>query len=144
MLRAGARVGLGSDGVICNNTCDLLEEARFGALLQRARGEGNSLAAGDFLRLATLGGAEALGLDEDIGSVEKGKLADLCAVNLDAPHLEPVLDVEAAVLWSASARDVILTVVEGEVLYDGKELRRLDPAFLREPLGAIREKLSKP
>ena len=83
-----------------------------------------------------------MGLDENIGSIEEGKFADLCAVNLDAPHLEPILDVEAAVLWSASARDVILTVVEGEVLYDGKELRRLDSAFLREPLEAIREKLS--
>lgn len=142
MLKAGARVGLGSDGVICNNTCDLLEEARFGALLQRAGGEEDIPGTGEFLRLATLGGAEALGLDENIGSIEEGKFADLCAVNLDAPHLEPILDVEAAVLWSASARDVILTVVEGEVLYDGKELRRLDSAFLREPLEAIREKLS--
>ena len=142
MLREGARVGLGSDGVVCNNTCDLLEEARFGALLQRAGGEEDILGAGDFLRLATLGGAAALGLDGDIGSIEEGKLADLCAVNLGAPHLEPVLDVEAAVLWSASARDVILTVVEGEVLYDGRELRRLDEAFLSEPLETIREKLS--
>ena len=142
MLREGARVGLGSDGVVCNNTCDLLEEARFGALLQRAGGEEDILGAGDFLRLATLGGAAALGLDGDIGSIEEGKLADLCAVNLDSPHLAPVLDVEAAVLWSASARDVILTVVEGEVLYDGRELRRLDEAFLSEPLETIREKLS--
>ena len=142
MLREGARVGLGSDGVVCNNTCDLLEEARFGALLQRAGGEEDILGAGEFLRLATLGGAAALGLDGDIGSIEEGKLADLCAVNLDSPHLAPVLDVEAAVLWSASARDVILTVVEGEVLYDGRELRRLDEAFLSEPLETIREKLS--
>ena len=89
-------------------------------------------------------GPDGAGAPPGSGSVEEGKIADLCAVGLDGPHLEPVLDVEAAVLWSASARDVILTVVEGEVLYDGKELMRLDPAFLREPLGAIREKLSAP
>ena len=142
MLEEGISVGLGSDGVICNNTCDLLEEARFGALLQRAVGKAGCPPAGEFLRLATLGGAEALGIDGDIGSIEEGKLADLCAVGLDAPHLQPVLDVEAAVLWSASARDIILTVVEGEVLYDGKSLVRMDPSALREPLESIRAKLS--
>ena len=89
----------------------------------------------------TLGGAEALGLTGDIGSLEAGKLADLCAVGLDAPHLQPVLDVEATVLYSASARDVVLTVVEGEVLYDGKSLARSDPRSLEEPLAAIRRKL---
>ena len=141
MLAEGIRVGLGSDGVICNNTCDLLEEARFAALLQRAGSEEDYPSAGDFLRLMTLGGAEALGLADDIGSIETGKLADLCAVGLEAPHLQPVLDVEATVLYSASARDVVLTVVEGEVLYDGKSLARSDPRSLEEPLAAIRRKL---
>ena len=141
MLAEGIRVGLGSDGVLCNNTCDLLEEARFAALLQRAGSEEDYPSAGDFLRLMTLGGAEALGLTGDIGSLEAGKLADLCAVGLAAPHLQPVLDVEATVLYSASARDVVLTVVEGEVLYDGKSLARSDPRSLEEPLAAIRRKL---
>lgn len=141
ILEAGIRVGLGSDGVICNNTCDLLEEARFGALLQRAAGEAGCPPAKEFLRLATLGGAEALGFAGDTGSIEEGKFADLCAVGLDRPHLQPVLDVEAAVLWSASARDVILTVVEGEVLYDGKSLQRLDYSALEKPLESIRKKL---
>ena len=142
MLEAGARVGLGSDGVVCNNTCDLLEEARFAALLQRAGRESVCGEAGDFLRLMTLGGAEALGLADSIGSLEAGKLADVCAVDLAAPHFQPVVDVEAAVLYSASARDVILTVVEGEVLYDGKTLARMDPDRLKQPLAAIREKLN--
>ncbi|MCS5626757.1 MAG: hypothetical protein NZ935_04175, partial [Planctomycetes bacterium] len=57
-------------------------------------------------------------------------------------HFQPVVDVEAAVLYSASARDVILTVVEGEVLYDGKILARMDPGFLEEPLATIRGKLN--
>ncbi len=142
MLEAGARVGLGSDGVVCNNTCDLLEEARFAALLQRAGRKSVCGEAGDFLRLMTLGGAEALGLADSIGSLEAGKLADLCAVDLAAPHFQPVIDVEAAVLYSASARDIVLTVVEGEVLYDGKALGRMDPGSLEEPLARIRGKLN--
>jgi len=142
MLAAQARVGLGSDGVICNNTCDLLEEARFAALLQRAGGGETFAGAGDFLRLMTLGGAEAMGLAASIGSLEPGKLADLCAVSLAAPHFQPLFDIEAAVLYSASARDVVLTVVEGEVLYDGESLARLDPLSLDEPLAVIREKLA--
>ena len=142
MLAEGIPVGLGSDGVLCNNTCDLLEEARFAALFQRAGSEESYPAASDFLRLMTLGGAEALGLADSIGSLEAGKLADLCAVGLDAPHFQPVFDVETAVLYSASARDIVLTVVEGEVLYDGKSLARLDPRSLDEPLATIRGKLS--
>lgn len=142
MRAAGARVGLGSDGVVCNNTCDLLEEARFAALVQRAGGEAPSGEAGDYLRLMTLGGAEALGLGDSIGSLEAGKLADLCAVDLAAPHFQPVFDVEAAVLYSASARDIVLTVVEGEILYDGRRPGRLNPHGLNESLEMIREKLS--
>ena len=125
--RPGAQRPLAQGG-LCGASCTV----------ESARGEKERQSGA----LVALGGAEALGLADSIGSLEAGKLADVCAVDLAAPHFQPVVDVEAAVLYSASARDVILTVVEGEVLYDGKTLARMDPDCLKEPLAAIREKLN--
>jgi len=124
LLDAGVTVGLGTDSVASNNRVDLLEEARVAQLLQRAGRHDSALLPSErLLRLATLDGARALGLEERIGSLEPGKDADLCAVSLAAPHVRPVHDPFAALFHSARAPDVVLTVVGGRVLYrDGRFL----------------------
>jgi len=145
MLEAKVRVGLGSDSVVSNNTCDLFEELRLASLLLRAGpddGVGGAWTARDALGLATLAGAEALGLADQVGSLEAGKFADIIAVDLSGPHAEPVHDVEAALVWSASARDVVFTMVEGEVLYEDGRFSRLDEPALRQEIEAIARKLS--
>ncbi|HEX8353442.1 MAG TPA: amidohydrolase family protein [Pyrinomonadaceae bacterium] len=135
MLAAGVGVGLGSDSVASNNTCDLLEEARFAVLGSRAAGEaaggGRMLGAEDALRLLTRGGAEALRLEGLTGALAEGLEADLVAVRLDAAHLTPAYDPAAALVFSASGRDVLLTVVAGrEVFRDGR-VTTLDESDLR-------------
>jgi 5-methylthioadenosine/S-adenosylhomocysteine deaminase len=147
MLGAGVRVGLGSDSVASNNTCDLLEEARFAVLGSRAAGEavggGRMLGAGDALRMMTRGGAEALKLEHLTGALEKGLEADLIAVRLDAAHLTPAYDPAAALVFSASARDVLLTVVAGrEVFRDGR-VTTLDEAALRARVQNIARRLAE-
>ncbi len=118
LLDAGIAVGLGSDSVASNNRIDLLEEARLAQLLQRAtRQDAGTLPAARALRLATLGGAAALGLADRIGSLEPGKDADLCAVALTGPHVQPVHDPVAAVVHAARGADVVLTAVRGRVLH---------------------------
>jgi cytosine/adenosine deaminase-related metal-dependent hydrolase len=93
MLRVGVTTGLGSDSVASNNTCDLLEEARFALLASRAAAEtlegGRMLGANDALQLLTLGGARALQLEHRTGALAAGLDADLIAVRLDAAHQTP-------------------------------------------------------
>ena len=116
----GLRVGLGTDSAVSNNTLDLWEEMRFALLMARAVGEdAEAVTAHDVLFLATLGGAEAMGLAHQVGSLTPGKRADLIAVRLDRPHALPTTDPYAALVYSARADDVALTVCDGEVLYDG-------------------------
>jgi cytosine/adenosine deaminase-related metal-dependent hydrolase len=129
---AGVRVGLGTDSVGSNNRLDLLEEARFAALLQRAtRRSATLLPADELLRLCTLDGARALGMDGRIGTLEPGKDADLCAVSLAAPHVQPVHDPISVLFHAARATDVILTVVAGRILYRDGAVRTLDTDGLR-------------
>ena len=121
-LRAEISVGLGSDSVSSNNVCDLLEESRFAALSARNRPGRESFAtAREVLELATLGGARALGLQDEVGSLEAGKQADIAVVSLTSPGQQPVSDVEAALVFSSGASDVVMTMVGGENVYSGME-----------------------
>ena len=141
LREAGVRVGLGTDSVGSNNRLDLLEEARIASLLQRAAHRSTTLLApAELLRLCTLDGARALGLEGRIGTLEPGKDADLCAVSLAGVHVKPVHDPVAALFHSARGSDVVLTAVRGRVLLrDGTVAtidresaeRRLDDAAAR-------------
>jgi 5-methylthioadenosine/S-adenosylhomocysteine deaminase len=134
MIEANVRVGLGTDSVGSNNRLDLLEEARIASILHRARvARPDVLSPSDLLKLVTIDGARALGLDGTIGTLEPGKAADLCAVSLAAPHVQPVHDPLAAVFHAARGCDVVMTVVDGRVLYRDGQLSTLDAAGL-EPL----------
>lgn len=114
-LDAGITVGLGSDSVASNNVCDLLEESRFAALAARNRPDRKRfITAKEALKAATLGGAQALGLDHLIGTLEPGKQADIAVVSLDHPAQQPINDVEAALVFSSNARDVVMKLVNGE------------------------------
>ncbi|HEX6307214.1 MAG TPA: amidohydrolase family protein [Longimicrobiales bacterium] len=138
LLEAGITVGIGSDSVASNNRIDLLEEARIAQLMQRARlSSAGALGADRLLRLITLDGARALGLDSRVGSLETGKEADLCAVRIDAPHTHPVTDPVATLLFSARGADVVLTMVHGRILYRDGVFHSLDPARVRDRVASV-------
>ena len=131
LIAGNVRVGLGTDSVGSNNRLDLLEEARIASILHRARvGHCDLLSPAALLRLCTIDGARALGVDGVAGTLEPGKDADLCAVSLAAPHVRPVHDPLAAVFHAARGCDVVMTVVQGRVLYRDGRLATLDPAVL--------------
>jgi 5-methylthioadenosine/S-adenosylhomocysteine deaminase len=138
MLGAGVGVGLGSDSVASNNVCDLLEESRFALLASRAAcesvGGGRMLDANDALRLATHGGASAMNMQGVTGSLEEGLEADLVAVRLDAAHQTPAYDPAAALVFSSSGRDVLLTVVAGREVFREGRVTTLDEGELRARL----------
>jgi cytosine/adenosine deaminase-related metal-dependent hydrolase len=121
-IKAGINVGLGSDSVASNNTCDILEEARFATLLTRLDREADSIEAEKALYAATLGGARAMGLDDRIGSLEEGKQADLAIVGLGNAHQNPVSSPIDSLIFSSSGCDVILTVVAGKEIYREKRI----------------------
>jgi 5-methylthioadenosine/S-adenosylhomocysteine deaminase len=138
-LAQGVRVGLGTDSVVSNNTLDLFTEMRSAVLLQRgARGVESCLSARRALELATAGGANALGMAERIGTLEPGKQADLCVLSLEGVHTCPVYDPYAALVFSARASDVVMTMVAGKIIY-----QRGEYPLLREPVQNLRERLHR-
>ena len=127
-IEAGVLVGLGSDSVASNNTCDILEEARFATLLSRAAGD--HVSAAQTLKAATFGGA-----------LTEGSQADLVAVSLRGTHQIPDYDPVATLIFASSGRDVILTVIAGrEVFRDGR-VTGVDEDCLRARLDEISDKL---
>ncbi len=128
---AGVRLGLGSDGCSSSNDLDLWQVMRQAALLARlTTGDPTAGAATDVLRAATIDGARALGLGDLIGSVEVGKRADLVLLDLDAPHLTPVHDVPALLVFAAGRGDVTDVFVDGERVIADRASTRLDISAL--------------
>ncbi len=116
-LAAAIPVGLGSDSVASNNAVDMFEEMRVAAFLQRTRsGDATAITAPEALHLATLGGARALGMAQDVGSLEPGKLADMAVVDLTDPALQPVYDPVAAMVYSANRKNVVATFLGGQAV----------------------------
>lgn len=140
-LEAGIAVGFGSDSVASNNTCDILEEARFAVLVSRAGTCDTSITAVDALATATMGGARCFDLGGQIGELSEGAHADLAVLSLNGPHQVPNHDVAATAIFASSGRDVILTVIAGrEVFRDGCVVG-VDEERLRARMQEITEKL---
>jgi 5-methylthioadenosine/S-adenosylhomocysteine deaminase len=147
-LAQGIRVGLGSDSVASNNTCDLLEEARFALLTARSKSRGSgsdcsgrNLQADEVLRVAVLGGAQALGLEGQIGELREGLQADFAVVSLDGFHQLPSYEAVSTLIFSSSGRDVTLTVVAGREVYRNGRITTVDEDRLRARMKEIAEKL---
>jgi 5-methylthioadenosine/S-adenosylhomocysteine deaminase len=116
MLAGGLRVGLGSDGAASNNRLDLFREMRHAALLAKAAsGDATVANAHQVLRMATLDGAAALGLDARVGSLAEGKFADLCAVRLDDWLLQPCFDPASHLVYAAGRENVSHVWTEGKL-----------------------------
>ena len=143
MVAKAIAVGLGSDSVASNNTCDLLEEARFALLLARSEradkdGEGNHrLSCDDVLHAATLGAARALGLAGQIGELKEGLQADFAVVSLDGAHQIPSYSAADTLIFASSGRDVTLTVVAGREVYRDGRVMTVDEDRLRARMGEI-------
>ena len=127
LLRAGVNVGIGTDGAASNNRLDLFAEMRLAALLAKGgSGDATAMPAHKALECATLGGARALGLQAQTGSIVPGKLADLAAVRLSAPELAPCYDPVSHLVYAAGREHVTDVWVGGERRLAGGELTSLD------------------
>lgn len=126
MLQRGIPVSLGSDGAPCNNNLDLFQEMRLAALIQKPRLGPQALPAEQVFEMATLGGAQALGLEEQVGSIEVGKKADLAILDLERAHALPAQNVYSQLVYSAHSSDVTHTLVDGRILMADRQLLTLD------------------
>ena len=154
MMQGEVNVSLGTDGAPCANTYDMIQEMRLAALLHKgSKRNAKIMSAEDVLEMATIKGAKALGLEEEIGSLEVGKKADFVIIDPSALHcgpfdaeqiLEGGLDPVTTVVFSCSGADVEKVVVDGELLVDNGQLTRCDEKQIkqaaRRTIRRIREK----
>jgi 5-methylthioadenosine/S-adenosylhomocysteine deaminase len=143
LLKAGVNVGLGTDGAASNNTLDMFAEMKTAALLAKGvSGDPTAVPASTALRMATLNGAKALGLDRDLGSLTPGKWADICAVDLDSPETQPVHDVISTLVYAAGREQVSDVWVAGRRLLQERTLPRTDMPALLKRAAAWRERIA--
>lgn len=127
MLRRGVNVGLGTDGAASNHSQDLFDTMKAASLLQKVHHQdAGVIKPYDVLRMATIGGARALGVDALCGTIEVGKRGDLILLDMDSPHNQPVNDIFSQIVHCAKASDVQTVIVDGEILMKDRRLTRLD------------------
>jgi 5-methylthioadenosine/S-adenosylhomocysteine deaminase len=131
MLARGIRVGVGTDGAASNNRLDVFTEMRTAALLAKARsGDAAVVSAHQALRMATIDAAAAIGLQDEIGSLEPGKSADLIAVTLDSVETQPCFDAASHLVYAAGREHVTHAWIAGEPRLEDRRLLTLDSAEL--------------
>lgn len=125
MISRCINVTLGADGAACNNNLDIFQEMRLAGLIQRPRVGVQSLPAKKIVEMATVYGAKALGLEDEIGSIEEGKKADVIIVEKETPHTIPAGDPYATLVYSARGSDVKTVLVDGKILMEDRFLTTL-------------------
>jgi 5-methylthioadenosine/S-adenosylhomocysteine deaminase len=146
LLSHGIQVGIGADGAPCNNNLDMFQEMRLTALIQKVKHGPTVMDARTVLRMATMGGAEVLGLEKEIGSIEVGKLADLQLLDLDDFHTFPSYDVDlfSRIVYSATRGDVNTVLIDGKIVMEHKIVKTIDRTLvLKEADRSIKQLLTR-
>jgi 5-methylthioadenosine/S-adenosylhomocysteine deaminase len=142
-LAAGHPVGLATDGAASNNSQDIFEEMDTAAKLQKiARMDPRALPAVQVVEMATIGGARALHMDKEIGSLEAGKKADLIFVDTSGPHATPMYDVYSQLVYALRGSDVRTVIVDGKVVMENHCMRTLDEEKTLREAHQYQKKLS--
>lgn len=134
-LERGINVSLGSDGAACNNTIDMFNEMRFAALLHKVHSfDPTIIPAQMTLDMATIHGARAIGMEGTLGVIRPGALADITVVDPRESHMMPFSDPVSALVYAARASDVVLTMVNGTILFDGQLCHLDEPRIIEETI----------
>jgi 5-methylthioadenosine/S-adenosylhomocysteine deaminase len=140
LLDRGVHVSIGADGAPCNNNLDMFREMQSAALIQKARlFQPTVMPAHKVFELATLGGAKAMGLENEIGSIEEGKKGDLAILDLSDIHIAPNSggDIISQLVYSAGARDVRTTIIDGRIVMKDRILITLEEKSIREDANRV-------
>ena len=128
-VEEGIPVGLGTDGCASNNNLDMFGEMAAAAKIHKInRQDPTILPAAEVFRMATAGGAEILGLQDETGRLEIGMQADIIIVDLQKPHLTPMYHVDSVLAYAASGSDVKTSIINGKLVMENYQLQSIDPA----------------
>ncbi len=143
-LESGINVALGTDGCASNNNLDMFREMSFAAKMQKGySGDPVKVGCEDVLKMATINGAKALGVEDITGSIELGKSADLIVVDFTAAHMRPVYNYYSHLVYAASGGDVTHTMVAGKWLMKDRELLTIDEEEVFAKIASIAEEIKK-
>ena len=127
LMKAGVKVGLGTDGVASNNDLDLFNEMNTAAILHKLNSlDPTVLDAQSVVHMATMGGARVLGMEKEIGSLEPGKKADMILLDMMQPHAHPIYNIYSLLVYSMKAADVETVLVDGKFIMRDRKLLHLD------------------
>lgn len=125
MLKQGINVTLGTDGQGSGSNLDLFEQMKYTALLQKGIEEDATLIpAYEVLKMATINGAKALGLESQIGSIEEGKKADIILLDLKEAVTNPINDIYADIVYNAKGTNVVTTIINGRIVMEDKKIEQ--------------------
>lgn len=142
LIDNGISVALGTDGQGSTNTLDMFEEIKSAAYLQKVSYEkASAISAEEVLKMATVDGAKVLGLEEDIGTLEVGKKADIIIIDLNKPHLCPVHDLYSTLAYSVNGADVETVIIDGKIVMKDRKIQTLDENEVMEKCNEIVQKL---
>lgn len=143
MFKAGVRVGLATDGPMSGNTLDIIGQLGYVAKVHKLdKKDRNVMPAVDVVEMATMGGARALHMEDRIGSLEVGKLADVILINRDSPRMTPFYEPYPALVYAASPTDVQTTIVHGRVIMEDRVVKTIDVPELMAKMRALGEKVT--
>jgi 5-methylthioadenosine/S-adenosylhomocysteine deaminase len=146
LLGLDAYVSLGADGAPCNNNLDMFNEMRLAAIIQKPKHGPTCMNAKTIFQMATLGGAKAVGMEDQIGSLEVGKKADLVILNLNDFHLYPSNEVDtiSRIVYSATRADVETTIIDGKIVMENRIMKSIDKQIvLKEVNKSIKRLLDR-
>ena len=142
LRKNGINVGLGTDGIGSTSTLDMFEEMKTAAYLQKVNTmEPTSIKAYDILKMATIEGARVLGLDNEIGTLEPGKKADMIFIRTDKLHLCPDNDVCTNIVYSANGSDVDTVMIDGKIIMQNRKMINLDEKEVMKQVKKIAKRL---
>jgi 5-methylthioadenosine/S-adenosylhomocysteine deaminase len=138
MLKHGIKVGLGTDGSASNNDLDMFREVDTAAKIHKVTSlDPTVMSAQTVLKMATIGGANVLGLDKLIGSIETGKQADIILVDMNQPHLTPLYNCYSQLVYAARGADVKTSIINGKIIMKDRQLRTIDLPMAMENVRGI-------
>ena len=142
LRKNGINIGLGTDGIGSTTTMDMFEEMKTAAYLQKVNTmEPSSISAYDILKMATIEGAKVLGLENEIGTLEPGKKADLIFIKTDKLHMCPATDVCANLVYSSNGADVESVMIDGKVIMQNRKMINLDEKQVMKQVKKIAKRL---
>jgi 5-methylthioadenosine/S-adenosylhomocysteine deaminase len=144
MLAAGIPVGLGTDGCASNNNLDMFGEMDMAAKLHKVSSlDPTVMDAGTVLRMATGGGAKALGLEKMIGTLTAGNKADLIVIDLNKPHLTPLYHEYSHLIYAAGGADVDTVMINGQLVMKNRQLLTIDEHEIMTQARRIAERIKR-